>query len=139
MAVEIKAPMVLGIGVALGGVFLLFRKKKPPLPEAPPNSVVIGLWNPPKEATGWQLIIYDWDEVSSISNFGLEIEDPTIFTIPPEWVFPLRVDILIYDDAGVVYYRVHSTQNAFPEFHKEVFIPESGSYYYNVSKERFED
>ncbi|GAI16401.1 unnamed protein product, partial [marine sediment metagenome] len=38
----------------------------------------------------------------------------------------------------VVYYRMHSTENAFPEFYREAFIPDYGSYYYNVAKERFE-
>ncbi len=136
--IESKAPMILGLGAVLGGAFLLFRKKKPPLPEPPADGVVVGLWNPPKEATMWQLIVYDWDEVSSISNFGLAIEEPAVFTIPPEWAFPLRVDILIYTPPAVIYYRMHSTQNAFPEFHREVFIPDYGSYYYNVAKERFE-
>lgn len=132
-----KGPIVLGIGALLGIALLLFRKKKPHLPEPPPNGIVVALWNPPSEATDWQLIIYDWDGVNSISNFGLGIEEPAIFTIPPEWAFPLRVDILIYGDS-TIYYRMHSTENAFPEFHREAFIPDYGSYYYNVAKERFE-
>jgi len=36
MAIEKKAPMILGIGAALAGVFLLFRGKKPGPPPPPP-------------------------------------------------------------------------------------------------------
>lgn len=132
-----KGLMVLGIGAALVGLLLLFRKKKPALPEAPEDGVLVALLNPPSEATMWQLIIYDWDELNHISKFGLGIKDSATFDIPSGWVFPLRVDILIYGDS-TVYYRMHSTENAFPEFYREAFIPDYGSYYFNVAKEQFE-
>lgn len=120
------------------GTFLLLRKKKVAAAPVPAGSVGVTLLNPPSEAELWQIIVYDWNEVSSVSNMGLGIEDQAVLTIPPQWVFPLRADILIYTPPGTIYYRMHSTETAFPEFYREAFIADYGSYYYNVSDERFE-
>lgn len=125
---------VLGLGL-LGVLAVAAASAR--APEEPEPVVTIALKNPPPEATVWQLIIYDWDEVSSINSLELGIEEPAIFDIPPEWTFPLRVDILIYTPPAT-YYRMHSTKNAFPQFHREVFIPDYGGYFFNVATGLFE-
>ena len=116
-----------------------------PPEEIPPNTVQVRLKNPPSGANEWQLTIYDRDEVDSkrLSNFYLGIEEPAVFDIPPEWVFPLRVDMLIYSvtNGAVAYYRMYSItwpKRMIPEFYREEYIPEYGEYYFNVSTERFE-
>lgn len=98
--------------------------------------VTVKLKNSPSGATGWQLIVYDWDELYSISNFWLGITEQAVFDIPSEWVFPLRVDIMIYSETEL-YYRMHSTKNTLPEFYRGVFIPSYGDYYFNVINEEF--
>ncbi len=161
MAVKEKAPMVLGIGAALAGVFLLFRKKKPALPEPPADGVVVGLWNPPSGAEVWQLVLTDWDVTVAINQVGgialLDIAEAVPFEIPEGVVFPLRVVSLQVSrwnedrTALIVLYEVQSFRPFKFDFdlgefgdepdpsYKEVFIPDYGRYYYNVSKERFED
>ena len=162
--IEKKAPMVLGIGAALAGVFLLLRKKKPPLPEPPPNGVVVGLLNPPKEATMWSISLTDWDVTTVIDFVGhngidrLDIAEVATFEIPEGLEFPLRiVDLSLKkwkDDivGGTIQY-LYAVQSYRPFLwdwdkmdwgdepdpsYKEIFIPDYGSYYYNVAKERFE-
>jgi len=152
--------MVLGIGAALAGVLLLFRKKKPPLPEPPPNGVVVGLWDPPSEAELWQLVLTDWDLTVPINQVGglalMDVVEPITFEIPDGVTFPLRIISLQVSKwnedrtAIIVLYEVQSYRPFLFDFEKfewsdipdpsyrEVFIPDYGSYYYNVSKERFE-
>jgi len=158
--IEKKAPMVLGIGAALAGVFLLLRKKKPPLPEPPPNGVVVGLWDPPSEATMWQFVLTDWDITIPIHQIGglarLDIAVPMTFEIPSGVQFPLRIvslQVSKWNEARtalIVLYEIQSYRPYLWDWDKwdwgdepdpsyrEVFIPDYGSYYYNVSKERFE-
>jgi len=160
MAVESKAPMVLGIGAALAGVFLLFRKKKPALPEPPPGGVVVGLWDPPYEAELWQLVLTDWDITVAIHQVGglalLDITEPVTFEIPSGVTFPLRIvslQVSKWNEAGTALIALYEIQSFRPyqwDFeiggwsdipdpnYRDVFIPDYGSYYYNVSKERFE-
>lgn len=150
-----KAPMVLGIGAALAGVLLLFRKKKPTLPEAPPNSVVIGLWNTPSGSDFWHLMIADWEWTGQRTLYEIPIDEPAIFSdIPEAWVFPLKIDLSIFQridpETATQLYRAQSHHPYLWDFDKmeygdepdpayrEVFIPDYGNYYYNVSKERFE-
>lgn len=158
--IEKKAPMILGIGAALAGVLLLFWKKKPPLPEPPPNGVVVGLWNPPKEAELWQLALTDWDVTVPIYQIGglalLDIAELVTFEIPRGVTFPLRIvslQVSKWNPEGTALIVLYEFQSFHPylwDFEKmewsdipdpayrEVFIPDYGSYYYNVSKERFE-
>lgn len=140
MVVESKAPMVLGIGAALAGVFLLLRKKKPPLPEPPPSGIVVGLWNPPEEANRWGLTLYDWTGEKSLGTTVLSIDGIATFDIPPDWDFPLRfwISIIYYPNGSITV--LHQAQSLSPDWpnYIEAFIPDYGSYYYNVSKERFE-
>ncbi|GAH38094.1 unnamed protein product, partial [marine sediment metagenome] len=145
--VKEKAPMVLGIGAALAGVFLLFRKKKPPLPEPPETGVVVGLMNPPSEAENWSLTLTDWDITVPIRFIGwngverLDITEPAAFEIPSGLTFPLRVvslQLTKWNEARtalIVLYEVQSYRPYLWDFdimdwsdepdpsYKEVFIP----------------
>jgi len=160
---EKKGAIVLGIGALLGVVLpLLFWKGKPALAEPPPNGIVIGLWNPPSEATMWSLALTDWDITTAIRFIGwngearLAIAEPAIFEIPSGVAFPLRVISLQLTrwnedrTALIVFYEIQSYRPYLWDFdimdwsdepdptYREVFIPDYGSYYYNVAKERFE-
>ena len=157
---EKKGLMVLGIGTLLGGLFLIFRKGKPALAEPPPNGIVVGLWNPPKEATTWQLVLTDWDITVAIHQIGglalLDVAEPITFEIPNGVQFPLRVvslQVSKWNEARtalIVLYEMQSFRPYLWDFdigdwgdepdptYREAFIPDYGSYYYNVAKERFE-
>ena len=155
-----KGPIILGIGAALAGVFLVFRKKKPALATPPPDGVVVGLWDPPSGAEIWQLVLTDWDGTVAIHQIGglalLDVIEPVAFEIPSGVQFPLRVVSLQVSKwnedktAIIVLYEVQSFHPFLWDWDKfdwgdepdpsyrEVFIPDYGSYYYNVSEERFE-
>ncbi len=159
---EKKGLAVLGIGALFGGLLLLLRKKKPALAEPPPNGVIVGLWNPPEEATMWSLTLTDWDITTAIRFIGwngearLAIAEPAIFEIPGGVAFPLRVMFLQLTrwneakTALIVLYEMQSFRPYLWDFDEgewsdipdpsyiEAFIPDYGSYYYNVAKERFE-
>lgn len=157
---EKKGAIVLGIGALLGGLFLLLRKGKPALAEPPPNGIVVGLWNPPKEATMWELVLCDWNITIPIHQIGglaqLDVAELIIFEIPSGLEFPLRVISLQVSKwnedrtALIVLYEMQSFRPYLWDFdigdysdepdptYREAFIPEYGSYYYNVAKERFE-
>jgi len=160
--IESKAPMILGMGAVLAGVILLSWPKKPPLPEPPPDGVVVGLMNPPNDAENWSLSLTDWNVTTAIRFIGwngverLDIAEPATFEIPSGMTFPLRVvslQLTKWNPAGtalIVLYEVQSYRPYLWDFdimdwsdepdpsYREVFIPDYGSYYYNVSKERFE-
>ena len=157
---EKKGAIVLGIGTFLVGAFLLFRKKKPALPEPPPNGVLVALWNPPKEAEVWQLVLTDWDATVAIHQIGglalLDIAEPITFEIPSGVQFPLRIVSLLvskWNEDKTALIQLYYAQSWRPYLwdwdtsewgdepdpsYKEAFIPDYGSYFYNVSKERFE-
>jgi len=156
---EKKGAIVLGIGALLGSLFLIFRKGKPALAEPPPNGIVVGLWNPPKEATMWSLALTDWNRTVPIHLVGderLDIAEAATFEIPGGIEFPLRIVSLQVSrwneekTALIVLYEVQSMRPYLWDFdedawsdvpdpgYREAFIPDYGSYYYNVAKERFE-
>ncbi len=164
MPVENKAPMVLGVGAALAGLVLLLRKKKPTLPEPLPDNVIVGLLTPPSEATMWSLVLTDWEITGPIDFVGrngidrLDIADVAPFEIPSERMFPLRIASLVIskwiDFEGTPalqqLYSVQSIRSYLWDWdigdwgdepdptYREAFIPDYGSYYYNVAEERFE-
>ena len=155
-----KGLMVLGIGAGLvTGLLLLLRKGKPALAEPPPNGIVVGLWNPPKEATMWSLTLTDWNKTVAIHLVGderLDIAEAATFEIPGGVSFPLRIVFLQITKwnedrtALIQLYYVQSWQPYLWDWdtndwsttpnpdYQEAFIPDYGSYYYNVAKERFE-
>ena len=83
-----EALAVLGVGAVLGigAILLATRKAKAALPEPAPNEVVVGLLNPPSDATTWQLGLCDWDITVPIHQVGglaqLNITEPATFEVP---------------------------------------------------------
>jgi len=73
---------------------------KPPLPEPPVEGVVVGLLNPPSGANKWQIRIVDDVSLKTLV-WGVDargnIDEAAIFELSPEWLFPLMVDISIYE------------------------------------------
>ena len=159
---EKKGAIVLGIGALLGGLFLIFRKGKPALAEPPPNGIVVALWNPPSEASTWQMGLCDWDITVPIHQVGglaqLDITEPATFEVPSGVTFPLRV-IALSISKWIDFYGTPALQHLYemqsfrpylwdwnlgdwgdePDpTYREAFIPDYGGYYYNVAKERFE-
>jgi len=100
--------------------------------------VTISLKNPPAGAK-WQLILYDWNETENISISDLGIGEVAIFNIPPEWKWPLRIDILVYNPITfATYCRLHSTSDSFPQYYTDIFIPEPGEYPFNMATNQLE-
>ncbi len=159
-----KGLMALGAGVLGLGAFLLFRKKAeaaPPLPEgSPENTVGIMLRNPPSGATMWSIKLSDWDRITPLPWINAEdrltFEGQALFEIPDGITFPLRImalQITRWNEAGtalIVLYEIQSFRPFMWDWdlsqygddpdpsYRDVFIPAYGSYYYNVSKEKFE-
>ena len=126
------------------------------------EKVDVALRNPPSEATMWSLTLTDWDITVPIRFTGwngkerLDIEEAAIFEIPSGLTFPLRIlslQITKWNEARtalIVLYEIQSFRPYLWDWDKgdwgdepdpayrEVFIPDYGSYYYNVSAERFE-
>ncbi|MBA7695672.1 hypothetical protein ES703_104305 [subsurface metagenome] len=148
------------LGLGLVGVVAFTALAKPPLPEPPEEGVVVGLLNPPSRANKWQIIIIDDVGIETLI-WGIDahgnIEDAAIFELSPDWLFPLSVDIVIYEEwqenaewHARQLYRVQSLHPYLWDFdkmewsdipdpdYKEVFIPDYGSYYFNVATEQFE-
>ncbi len=125
-----------------------------------PTTVAISLKNPPSGANKWQMMVVDWDIAYGLS-WGATARDNlaeiAIFDIPIEWSFPLRVIIGIFyqwQEAGEWHSRQLYSVESLHEYlwdwktgeytgdpdpsYREIFIPDYGSYYYNVATEKFE-
>ncbi len=155
-----KGMMALGAGALGLGAWLLFRGEAEAAPPVPENTVGVMLRNPPSEATMWSLSLVDWDSTVLINWTNAEerltFEDQALFEIPSGINFPLRVmalQISRWNEARtalIVLYEVQSYRPFMWDWdlsrygddpdpsYKDVFIPDYGSYYYNVSKEKFE-
>ena len=157
-------PVVGGLAISSLGLWLLLRKKKPPLPEPPENGVVVGLINPPSDATMWTLILTDWDITIPIDPINeplvparyIDIAEAAIFEIPSGVKFPLRVatlQLVKWNEDETALIQLYYAQSMHPTLwdwnigdwgdepdptYREAFIPDYGSYYYNVAAERFE-
>lgn len=120
------------------------------------KTITVALKNPPSGATKWQMSVIDWD-ITEIMSWGAKeqdnIRESATFNIPPEWKFPLRIGIRIYQKLNDKSQQLYSVQSYRPYLYdwdtgtytgppdpdyREVFIPEYGDYYYNVATERFE-
>ena len=151
--------MVLGIGAMAAGVLLLTIKKKPALPAAPPDGVLVSLLNPPAGAEIWQMGLCDQNLAHSYhnsTNGAIAIDQPMTFDIPQDAVWPLRVTSLQISKWNqvnvsiIVLYEAQSFQPYLWDWdtfdwgtepnpsYRDIFIEDYGSYYYNVGKERFE-
>lgn len=143
----------LGLGlVAALGVFALTR--------AVTNVVTVALKNPPGDAEDWSMKVTDWDVTVPIHEISgqdmLDIAEAATFEIPSGLEFPLRVlslQITKWAEDGeslIVLYQIQSFRPYLWDFDKmewsdipdpsyrEVFIPETGDYFYNVATEIFE-
>ena len=129
---------------------------------APVTTVTVALRNPPSDAENWSLSLCDWDITVPIRFVGwngkerLDIAEAATFEIPSGLKFPLRIlalQLTKWKVPGEVLQQVYYVQSFRPYLwdwdksdwsdepdptYKEVFIPEHGSYFYNVSTERFE-
>ena len=127
---------------------------------APVTTVTVALRNPPSEATMWSLSLCDWDITVPIREISgkdrLDITEVATFQIPSGLKFPLRIlalQLTKWKIVGEVLQQVYYVQSFRPYLwdwdksdwsyepdptYKEVFIPEFGSYHYNVATERFE-
>ncbi|MBA7687632.1 hypothetical protein ES703_96096 [subsurface metagenome] len=124
------------------------------------GQVTVALKNPPSGANKWQMQVIDWD-ITKILSWGVDardnIDEVATFEIPVDWKFPLRIDLGVYyqwqeDEEwhGRQLYRAQSSRPYRWDFDKmewsdipdpdyrEIFIPDYGSYYFNVATEQFE-
>lgn len=123
------------------------------------DEVTIELKNPPSEAENWSLSLTDWDITVPIRFIGwdgkerLDIAEAATFEIPSGLNFPLRVlalQITKWNEdrtALIVLYEIQSFRPYLWDFDKgewsdipdpayrEVFIPDLGSYYFDVATE----
>ena len=121
------------------------------------NEVTIQLKNPPSEATMWSLTLTDWDITVAIREISgkdrLDIAEAATFEIPSGLNFPLRVlalQITKWNEARTALIVLYETQSFRPYLwdfdkmewsdipdptYREVFIPDLGSYYFDVATE----
>lgn len=151
MAQEEKTVMTMMMVIMMVGIMQVLiqpvEAAEPTEPEPGAGIVSVKLKNAP---TGdkWQLRIVDWDITETIFIQDIAMSGYADFvSIPADWVFPLRVDLTVYEatDGGFrQVYRVQSwrptdpfTGSPDPDY-KEVYIPSLGSFEYNVATEEFE-
>ena len=121
------------------------------------NIVTVELRNPPSEATFWHLVLTDWDMTVAIDEASgkdrLDITEVATFEIPGGLVLPLRVaslQITKWNEDMTALIQLYYAQSMHPTLwdwdnmeygdepdptYKEVFIPELGSYYFDVAAE----
>ena len=103
-------------------------------------NVEIRLKNPPAGANRWGLSLYDWSGVKVLGTTVYSVDGVAVFDIPSDWLFPLRfwISIIYYPDGNVtVLHEAQSKSPIWPNYVEE-FIPDYGSYYYNVATRKFE-
>ncbi len=155
-----KGLVALGLGAIGLGAVLLFGRKAEAAPPVAEDEVGVMLRNPPSGATMWSIKLTDWDITYPLhwnsTEDRLTFEDQAVFEIPGGINFPLRVmalQITKWNEAGtalIVLYEIQSHRPFLYDWdlskygddpdpgYRDVFIPDYGSYYYNVSKEKFE-
>lgn len=129
------------------------------------NEVTVQLRNPPSEATMWNLTLTDWDVITLIDFVGkngkerLDIAEAAVFITPDKWIpeydFPMRIVELSIkkwkdDIVGGTIQQLYYVQSYRPYLwdwdkgkygdepdptYREVFIPDYGSYYFDVATE----
>lgn len=129
------------------------------------ENLTVVIKNPPPDATLWDLALCDWN-ITTLMNFlgrgsgiaaYLDIAKEASFEVPEGVAFPLRIVRLTIDKwnadktALIELYYIQSYHPYLWDFDKgqwsnipdptyrEVFIPQLGSYYYNVATEQFEE
>ncbi len=123
------------------------------------NIVTVELRNPPSEAENWSLTLLDWDITTPIYFVGrngkdrLDIAEVATFEIPGGLTLPLRImslQITKWNEAKTALIVLYEFQSFLPYLYdfdkmeygdepdpsyREIFIPELGSYYYDVATE----
>lgn len=105
-----------------------------------PTTVTISWKDSPSGANRWGLTVLNWSATKSLSTTVSTIDGEAVFDIPPDWDFPLRFEMGIYyypDGSITMLYRAQSRNPSWPNYVEE-FIPDYGSYYFNVATEQFE-
>ena len=107
---------------------------------APVTTVTVRLKNPPSGANRWGLTVYDWSGVKSLGTTVYAVDGEASFDIPSDWALPLRfwISVIYYPDGSVT--LLHQAQSLTPDWpnYIEEFIPDYGSYFYNVATRKFE-
>lgn len=105
-----------------------------------PN-VKVKLKNPPSGATHWFLSLYPWsDGGTNIATNELGLNDEAVLDVPTGWLWPLRFYLFIHRYVSGNLEILHQAQSVSSglSYYVEEFIPEAGSYYYNVTTRKFE-
>lgn len=119
--------------------------------------ITVELRNPPSGATFWQLVLTDWNMTVSIHDVSgkerLNITEVATFEIPGGLVLPLRVaslQITKWNEDMTALIQLYYAQSMHPTLwdwdkmeygdepdptYREIFIPELGSYYFDVETE----
>ena len=132
--IESKAPMILGIGAALAGVFLLLRKK--PTEEI----VAVTLINPPAGSTGWDLYLYGATGTFKRRE-NLAIDEPAVWEDIAVEEFPFQVTLDIWQIEPAPENLLHHAQSRFPDYinyYPDLLIHSPGAYNYNWVTVKFE-
>ena len=97
--------------------------------------VTIRLTNQPSEAVTWVMSIIDWN-VSDYQSSGVKgITEAITFEVEQSW-FPLRIEIWIEKAERVAIDHIQSFSPTDPDY-QERFIPDLGSYYFDVAIREF--
>jgi len=124
--------------------------------------VTVRLKNPPPDATLWTIALCDWNAITLLHYVGwesrdyLDITEGAIFEVPSGLTFPLcvvRLQICKWNADRTALIELYYVQSYHPYLwdfdkgqwsntpdptYREVFIPQAGSYDYNVVSEKFE-
>ena len=133
--IESKAPLVLGIGVVLGGIFLLFRKKKPA-----GEGIAVTLKNPPAGSTGWDLYLYGANDTHRRLE-NLAINESAVWEDIAAEELPFQVTLDIWKIEPAPENLLHHAQSRFPDYmnyYPDLLIHSPGAYNYNCVTVKFE-
>lgn len=104
------------------------------------ETVTISIVNPPLGGNYYLLSIWNsiWGEAATEYNIPIGI--PVTLNVPEGWLFPLLIDLVIYDSIEPptnVVYRVQSCYGPGWPYYKDISIPAAGNYEYDCAAEVF--
>ena len=156
-----KGIVIVGAGIVVVVGALLLSKKAGAAPVE--DGVVVGLLNPPFGATMWTLLLTDRDFTVLIDPTNeplvpahyIDIAEAAIFEIPSGVSFPLKIvtlQITKWNDDETALIQLYYVQSIRPYLwdwdindwgdepdptYRAAFIPDYGTYNYNVATEQF--